>query len=211
MRQLREFFREAIITIAELEIILQNEELIDKFVIYLHELKKWNKAYNLTSIEDDREIIIKHFIDSLLYLCFIPESSVHIADIGSGAGFPGIPISIVRENLKITLVEPSWKKIAFLKNIKRKLKLENVEIVQAKASDLVDKFDVVISRAVWSIKEFLKNCKALVKEQGCLIISKSKQIKEELEAIPDDIRLTIKEFTLPFFNAKRYIIKIELK
>jgi len=81
-----------------------NNEILEKFIIYLNELKKWNKTYNLTSIENNVEIIIKHFLDSLLYLCFIPEKQLSIADVGSGAGFPGVPIAIcLRPDLKNSL------------------------------------------------------------------------------------------------------------
>lgn len=182
--------------------------MTDKFIFYLKELKRWNKAYNLTSLEDEKEIIVKHFVDSLLYLCFIPETPVKIADVGSGAGFPGVPIAIVRPDINVTLIEPSWKKVAFLKYIKRNIQLRNIEIAQSKAEQINENFDIVISRALWSIKDFFKKCKHLTKE-GALIISKSVRIEEELEEIPKNIRIETKEFILPIFNAKRFIIKLE--
>ena len=105
------------------------EQILGHFDIYLRELKKWNKVYNLTAITDDREIIVKHFLDSLLYLKAIPDGQVTLCDVGSGGGFPGIPIAIVRRDLLITLLEPSRKKIAFLRQMRRLLSLENVEIL----------------------------------------------------------------------------------
>ena len=93
-----------------------SKEQINAFMIYLSELKKWNKAYNLTGLEKDEDIIIKHFLDSLLYLKAIPNGEIRIADIGSGAGFPGIPIKILRPEIEMFLIEPSRKKSAFLKS-----------------------------------------------------------------------------------------------
>ncbi|MDI1471243.1 rRNA small subunit 7-methylguanosine (m7G) methyltransferase GidB [Thermodesulfovibrio sp. N1] len=193
----------------KLHLKLSNEAVYDKFLIYLTELKKWNKTYNLTSIEDEKEIIVKHFLDSLLYLSFIPEKSLNIADIGSGAGFPGVPIAIVREDLKILLIEPSWKKCVFLKNIKRKLELPNIEVYQMKAEEVEKKFDIVVSRALWSMKEFIEKCKHLLKENGYFLISKSLKLQEELKELPQKYKVQIKEFDLPLINGKRYIIRIE--
>lgn len=182
-------------------------------MIYLRELKKWNKAYNLTSIDDDREIVIKHFIDSLLYTCFIEEGDLNLADVGSGAGFPGIPIAIARPSLKITLIEPSWKKCAFLKNIKRKLDLRNVTILQGRAEDLDEKFNIIVSRALWRIRDFVKNCSHMVKKGGFFLISKAVKIEEEINEIPPNFKIEIKEFELPDAydfakKSKRFIIKI---
>jgi len=188
---------------------LSDDAVSDKFLIYLKELKKWNKTYNLTSIEDEKEIIVKHFLDSLLYLSFITEKSLNIADIGSGAGFPGMPIAIVREDLKISLIEPSWKKCVFLKNIKTKLELPNIEIYQAKSKEVEGKFDIVVSRALWSMKELIENCKHLLKENGYFLISKSLKLQEELKDLPKEYKVKIKEFDLPLINGKRYIVRIE--
>lgn len=193
----------------KLHLKLSNDAVSDKFLIYLTELKKWNKTYNLTSIEDEKEIIVKHFLDSILYLSFIPEKSLNIADIGSGAGFPGVPIAIIREDLKISLIEPSWKKCVFLKNIKRKLELSNIEVYQMKAEEVEKKFDIVISRALWSMKEFIEKCKHLLKENGYFLISKSLKLQEELKELPQEYKVQIKEFDLPLINGKRYIVRIE--
>ncbi|MDI6714752.1 MAG: 16S rRNA (guanine(527)-N(7))-methyltransferase RsmG [Thermodesulfovibrio sp.] len=193
----------------KLHLKLSDDSVADKFLIYLTELKKWNKNYNLTSIEDEKEIIVKHFLDSLLYLSFIPEKSLNIADIGSGAGFPGVPIAIVREDLKISLIESSWKKCAFLKNIKRKLKLPNIAVYQAKAEEIEAKFDIVVSRALWSMKEFIEKCKNLLEENGYFLISKSLKLQEEIKELPQEYKVQIKEFDLPLINGKRYIVRIE--
>ncbi|WP_297213034.1 MULTISPECIES: 16S rRNA (guanine(527)-N(7))-methyltransferase RsmG [Thermodesulfovibrio] len=218
MQKIEEFFREHINSenFLELKLPVNQEEmntLIDKFMIYLKELKKWNKSYNLTSIDNEREIIIKHFLDSLLYLCYIPQKFAYIADIGSGAGFPGMPIAIARPYLHVTLIEPSWKKCAFLKNIKRKIGIKNVDVLQGKAEEVDKTYDIITTRALWSIKDFVKRCNALLKEEGYFIVSKSWRYEEEIKELSEEYRFEIKEFILPATEVscrehKRFIIKI---
>lgn len=218
MHDLRNFLVQSLIKLNDLLNLSWDKERIDnisdKFLIYLSELKKWNKAYNLTSIENEREIVIKHFIDSLLYLSFIPDKPLTIADVGTGAGFPGVPIAIVMPFLNITLIEPSWKKCAFLKNIKRTLKLENIKVEKSKAEEIQAEFDIVLSRALWNIGDFIQNCSHLLKKDGYFLISKAIKIQEELKSLPKKCKAEIKEFDLPDINSshkggKRYIIKIE--
>src|SRR3990172_1998107 len=93
------------------------EEQIDAFLTYLEELKKWNRAYNLTGLKTDRDIIIKHFLDSLLFAKALPPEALTLADIGSGAGFPGIPIKIMFPHFAAFLVEPTQKQAVFLQHI----------------------------------------------------------------------------------------------
>ncbi|MGB9822932.1 16S rRNA (guanine(527)-N(7))-methyltransferase RsmG [Thermodesulfovibrio sp.] len=201
MKDLKTFLKECL--------NLNDEATVDKFLIYLAELKKWSKVYNLTSIEDEKEIVVKHFLDSLLYLSFIPQKPLSIADIGSGAGFPGVPLAIVRNDLKIALVEPLWKKCAFLKNLKTKLNLSNIKVYQSRAEEVEEKFDIVVSRALWSLKEFVEKCEHLLKDSGYFLISKSFKLHEEMKQLPQQYRTEIKEFNLPYVNGKRYIVKIE--
>lgn len=116
-------------------------EQISKFMIYLKQLKEWNKTTNLTSIVKDEEIVIKHFIDSIAAIKaenFIDGSLIF--DIGSGAGFPGIPIKILRPDLRLVLVEPSKKKSSFLRYIIGLLKLENVDVFEGSLEQLVEDF-----------------------------------------------------------------------
>src|SRR4030066_1857491 len=100
------------------EMVIQySDEQIRSFMTFLSELKKWNRAYNLTGLKTDEDIIIKHFLDSLLYLKALPDGPLKVADIGSGAGFPGIPVKIMRPEIGMYLIEPTGKKTAFLGHI----------------------------------------------------------------------------------------------
>ena len=150
------------------------DELIKKFRFFGKELLRWSDRYSLTSIKDEKGIITRHFFDSLSIVSFIPQKSF-LLDIGSGAGFPGIPIKIVCPNLKMVLLEAKRKKVFFLRHIIRNLKLNNVKAFWGRAEDkkfildFKNKFDLVIGRAVTKVEFFLSLAFPYIKEEGLLI------------------------------------------
>jgi 16S rRNA (guanine527-N7)-methyltransferase len=163
-------------------------EQVSAFMSYLSELRKWNRAYNLTALRTDKDIILKHFLDSILYLkaLQIKASKMSLADVGTGAGFPGIPIRIMRPEIALTLIDPSRKKMAFLRHIIRILKLGNgIEIlgrtIEALEKDYEKHFDYIVSRATFKIRDFLDKALPYVKENGCLVLSKGPGVYKELE------------------------------
>ena len=129
------------------------EEQIEKFYNYMNLLIEWNKKINLTAIVEPKDIILKHFIDSLTIVKYIKEGET-IIDVGTGAGFPGIPLKIAREDLKITLADSLNKRINFLNEVINKLDLKNIETIHTRAEELGknkkyrEKFDIATSRAV---------------------------------------------------------------
>lgn len=192
----------------ELGVSIQADTLV-RFLSYLFELKKWNRAYNLTALQSDRDIIIKHFFDSLLFLKAFPEDSRNICDVGSGAGFPCIPIAIVRPDISVTLIEPSRKKCAFLRNIKKVITLNNVAVLEARVEDIKDsEFDIAVTRALFSISEFVKKAKHVVKKNGCFIVSKGPKYQEELGKMSPDTRFEHIIASLPSTSLQRHLIKI---
>ena len=185
------------------------DEIIGHFETYLRELKKWNKVYNLTAITDDREIIVKHFLDSLLYLKAIPAGQVTLCDVGSGGGFPGIPIAIVRRDLLITLLEPSRKKIAFLRQMRRLLSLENVEVLCFRAEEMVDsQFDVIVTRATFSIADLLKKASHLVRGGGYLILNKGPKFEAEVAQLPPEVQVEVITIPLEKEHTTRRLIRV---
>jgi len=185
------------------------EQILGHFDTYLRELKKWNKVYNLTAITDDREIIVKHFLDSLLYLKAIPDGQVTLCDVGSGGGFPGIPIALVRRDLLITLLEPSRKKIAFLRQMRRLLSLENVEILCFRAEEMVDsRFDVIVTRATFSIADLLKKAGRLVREGGYLILNKGPKFEAEIAELPAKVQVEVITIPLAQEHTTRRLIRV---
>ncbi len=203
-----------------------SEEQIKAFMTFLSELKKWNRAYNLTGLTSDKDIIIKHFLDSLLYLKVIPVCPVRkqkkstvvnalkIADAGTGAGFPGIPIKIMRPEIDITLIEPSKKKTAFLRHILRVLSLNRVKVLDERVENLGRKYektyDVIVSRATFKIEDFIKKTCPYVKENGVLVLSKGPKVFEEIKELKD--KGVIKKITrLSLMNNERNLLIIKCK
>ena len=187
-----------------------NEDIVNKYLRYLSELKRWNKRYNLTGTKEDREIVIKHFLDSLLYAKVLPENTKKIADIGTGAGFPGIPIKIILPHLELYLIEPSSKKITFLEHIINILKIDNIKTFEKCISDIKEGeliVDVAMTRALFKIKEFIKNSMHIIKSGGALIISKGPKYIEEIKNI-NDYTFDIKTFALPLSDIRRNLIII---
>jgi 16S rRNA (guanine527-N7)-methyltransferase len=190
---------------------------ITSFVSYLRELQKWNRAYNLTALTSDNDIIIKHFLDSLLYLSFIPEGPVHLADVGTGAGFPGVPLKIIRPEIEMTLIEPSRKKTAFLRSILRHLQLPGIAVLEQRidsmGNDYKEKFDVIVSRATFTLLEFLARACPSVKQGGILIASKGPRVSEDLKELDTSpyAKEAVNEILtqqLPFSKAKRHLVRL---
>ena len=179
------------------------------FMIYLSELKKWNRAYNLTSLKTGEEIIVKHFLDSLLYLNVLPDREVSVIDVGSGAGFPGVPLKIMRPGIMMYLVEPSRKKASFLRHITRSLALDTIEVVEKRIEEVKSlTVDVAVTRALFGIKEFIKKASPHVKEGGRLILSKGPNVKEELKGMRD-MECEVLTLSLPTTHIKRFIVIVK--
>ncbi len=185
-----------------------SEDQVVAFMTYLSELKKWNRAYNLTALKTDEEIIIKHFLDSLLYLKAIPEGRMSIMDVGSGAGFPGIPIRIMRPENEIYLVEPSRKKASFLTHIIGRLRIDNVEVVGKRVEDLESMdIDIAVTRALFDIADFCKKVSPVLDRGGNIILSKGPRVQEELKRIENGgLDFKILDIPLPLTDIRRFIV-----
>lgn len=189
----------------ELGVIIGDKEL-SSFLLYLKELKEWNKKINLTAITGDEDIVIRHFFDSLILVPFL-SSKETLLDIGSGAGFPGIPLKIVIPDLKVTLMDSVNKKVVFMRHIIRTIGLKNIEAVQGRAEDketirkFAACFDVVTSRAFTGLGSFLDMATPYAKKGGILLAVKGPKWMEELKGLKGlkGIEATqIKETSLPF-------------
>ena len=175
---------------------------LDQFVTYWRELKRWNSRMNLTAIRGDQEIIVKHFLDSLSVLqCFDIKPGDSVIDIGTGAGFPGLPIKIYIPDIKLVLVEPSLKKVSFLRFLISQLNWgrqsntssswENPRIVAQRAEECTTKdqhitaYDWVLTRYVASIEDSAAYCLPLLKPNGTWVAYKSSDVQHEIQqAIP---------------------------
>lgn len=186
-----------------------------QFQFYLLRLKKWNRRINLTGLKTDKDIVIKHFLDSLTLFPFL-KPYWRMLDIGSGAGFPGIPLKIVLPSLQLTLVEARQKRVAFLKEIKHLLHLKAVEIFQHHLTPephiLPIDFDAVIGRAAAPLPEYVALAQAYVKENGLILVMRGGKEKDgDLEEICQRYSLCVetkKGFMLPFSQIKREVVAL---
>jgi 16S rRNA (guanine527-N7)-methyltransferase len=162
------------------------EEQLDQFLRYRWELLEWNTRVNLTAINDPGEVLLKHFLDSLSLLMAYDVSDARILDIGAGAGFPGLPLKIVRPKWQVSLLEATGKKVAFLQHIIETLQLHDVDAVHGRAEELAHKaefrgsFDLVSARAVASLSTLLEYAAPFCRLGGQMIFPKKGDLTEEL-------------------------------
>lgn len=181
-----------------------DDNQMNQFYRYFELIYEYNKVMNLTGIDDLSGVYEKHFYDSLLFGNIEEFKNINgqLIDIGSGAGFPGICIAIAFPNLKVTLLEPLTKRYNFLNIVKDALRLNNVEIINERAEDLVESkrsyYDLATARAVSKLPILLELTLPLIKVNGLFIAMKGKQAKEEIEESKNALHL---------LNGK--IIKIE--
>lgn len=163
-----------------------SENQIGQFEKYYELLIEWNNKFNLTAITKKEDVILKHFYDSLTSLNYINNSS-KIIDVGTGAGFPGIPLKIANNTFDVTLVDSLGKRVNFLNEVIRELKLDNINAIHGRAEDLGknpeyrEKYDVAISRAVANLSTLSEYLLPFVKVGGVAICMKGPNISEELE------------------------------
>ena len=183
-----------------------SRQQLSAFMSYLSELKKWNRAHSLTSLKTDREIVVSHFLDSLLFLKVLPDSAASVADVGSGAGFPGIPMKIMRPSLKMVLIEPTKKKAVFLRHICHLLGLQEIEIIDKRLEEVKNiRADAAVTRALFRAAEFAEKAKHILEPAGLLILSKGPSAKTELEEM-ELSEIDVREIDLPYAGMKRALI-----
>ena len=185
------------------------------FDLYLKELNQWRKKINLVSRKDDKEIILKDFLDSLTLVKYISGMGC-LLDLGSGAGFPGFPLKIVFPHLEVFFIDATRKKVFFLREVQRRLGVKGVEIRWTAGNqgveDLFGKFDWVVSRAFGSIQELAFEGARFLRREGMIVAMKGKKGGEELkEALPSLIDMKLKlgfldSLRLPFLNHERTLI-----
>ncbi|MBI5141583.1 MAG: 16S rRNA (guanine(527)-N(7))-methyltransferase RsmG [Nitrospirae bacterium] len=151
-----------------------DEAALNRFVLYRNELVKWGRVINLSSKLTDRDIIYTHFIDSFIYLNGLTgEHCQRIADIGSGAGFPGIPMALMRQGYEFDLIEPRHKRASFLNHIKRTLNLKNVRVINERIENVADdiKYNAIVTRASLGLEELYTLTRNRLMESGRIIVS----------------------------------------
>lgn len=188
---------------------------LDQLKTYLSELIRWNKKFNLTGLREAQAIIIKNFLDSLTPLCFLnPDKNSNWIDIGTGAGFPGLPLKIVAPTLKMTLVEPNQKKVAFLHHIIGLLNLDKIDVINERIEHLSknnqeNPYDLLLTRAL-SPKDVIEKGISLVRNKGQLLFFQAKTQKkvweDRIKAYPELELYRIHSLHLPFSKDPRSLV-----
>lgn len=192
---------------------------IEKFTIYLEQLKIWNKKVNLTALRSDKDIAVKHFIDSLSLSLLIYQKPENLIDIGPGAGFPSLPLKILFPEMKCTLIEARGKKVDFLAHLVEKLNLKDVTLIKARAEEMAkgklrESFDLSVGRAVAPLNILLEYTLPYLRMGGYLIAQKGRDV-EEIEGAGRALSILggrisgIRYFDLPFCGESRSLILIQ--
>ncbi len=183
----------------------------DALLAYLALLDRWNRTYNLTAIRDPREMVDKHLVDSLAMHTHV-DGVARLADLGTGAGLPGIPLAIVRPALEVSLVESSGKKARFLREAVRALGLRNARVVEARieAHDAPGHYDAITARALGTLGMIVEHGGHLLAPGGRLLAMKGAVPHDEIAALPAGWRVeAIRPLQVPGLNAERHLVVVE--
>jgi 16S rRNA (guanine527-N7)-methyltransferase len=179
-----------------------------QLVAYVDMLHKWNKAYNLTSVRDPMQMLVRHIMDSIVVDKHL--TGTRFIDVGTGPGLPGIPLAIVRPDSHFTLLDSLGKRVRFLRQVQHELGLTNVEPVQSRVEEFIPEppFDGVISRAFASLQDMLSWCHHLPsKGQGRFYALKGVRPDDELDSLPDGVTLEeIVKLKVPELEGERHLV-----
>jgi 16S rRNA (guanine527-N7)-methyltransferase len=196
-----------------------DEKAVEAFDLYLKELLKWNQKINLTALRTEKDIVLKHFLDSLSVCPHLPKTS-SLLDIGSGAGFPGIPLKMIQPPLEITLIDSVRKKVDFQRHIIRMLGLKGIEAIHGRVQDkevlqsMGGRFDLVISRAFSDLQTLLILSFPFLKRGGTVLAMKGEVDSEEIRLLSEiegtrySLHRTV-PLLLPYSSFKRTIFLFE--
>ncbi len=194
-----------------------DDKKLQQLAKYKELLMEWNQKINLTAIEEENEILVKHFIDSFSIIPFLKTANTRLIDVGTGAGFPGIPVKIACEAAEVVLLDSLAKRVSFLNIVINELALANITAVHGRAEEFGvkpeyrEKFDISVARAVAALPVLLEYCLPFVKVDGFFIAMKGSSTEEvsgsqkALDRLGGKIE-EVKEFVLPFSDIKRNII-----
>lgn len=198
-----------------------NDKQISQFLKYKEILLDWNEKINLTAITEDREIILKHFVDCVSILKFASFENKSVIDVGTGAGFPGVPIKIMQDSCNLTLLDSLNKRINFLQVLAQEINLENINFVHSRAEqggknpNFREKFDFCVARAVANLAVLAEYTLPFVKVGGQLIALKGPNLEEELKASKKAIDVLggeifeIKKVDIPFTDISHSLVIIK--
>lgn len=195
--------------IAATDLVVTAEQT-DQLIAYVNLLDKWNKAYNLTSVRDPKDMIVKHIMDSIVvspHLREVTSIGKEFIDVGTGPGLPGIPLAIVNPDLNFTLLDSLGKRVRFMTQVKHELKLDNIEPVQSRVEAFSGQYAGVLSRAFASVADMVNWSHHLVAENGKFFALKGLVDEEEIEALPNFVKVEqIHSLHVPQLDGERHLV-----
>ena len=182
--------------------------VIERQLDYLDLLLRWNAAYNLTAVRDAGEMVTRHLLDSLAVLPFVSGES--LADLGTGAGLPGIPLALAKPGLKVHLVDSNGKKARFLREAVRQLKLEGARVEESRVEAVVGKFDCITARAFATLSDMLALGGHLLADEGRWLALKGRFPQDELDNLPVGFQMeAVHRLEIPGLDAERHLVIIK--
>ncbi|QLO44851.1 16S rRNA (guanine(527)-N(7))-methyltransferase RsmG [Citrobacter freundii] len=182
----------------------------NQLIAYVDMLHKWNKAYNLTSVRDPNDMLVRHILDSIVVAPHLQGE--RFIDVGTGPGLPGIPLSIVRPDAHFTLLDSLGKRVRFLRQVQHELKLENITPVQSRVEDFPSEppFDGVISRAFASLNDMVTWCHHLPGQNGRFYALKGLLPEDEIASLPAEFSVeSVEKLRVPQLDGERHLVVIK--
>ncbi|TKV24469.1 16S rRNA (guanine(527)-N(7))-methyltransferase RsmG [Citrobacter sp. wls613] len=182
----------------------------NQLIAYVDMLHKWNKAYNLTSVRDPNDMLVRHILDSIVVAPHLQGE--RFIDVGTGPGLPGIPLSIVRPDAHFTLLDSLGKRVRFLRQVQHELKLENITPVQSRVEDFPSEppFDGVISRAFASLNDMVTWCHHLPGQNGRFYALKGQLPEDEIASLPAESSVeSVEKLRVPQLDGERHLVVIK--
>ena len=190
-----------------------SDKQFNQLCLYIDLLEKWNVAYNLTALKDERQMVYHHLLDSLSLTPFVSDTAKTVLDVGSGGGTPGIPLAIYRPDLAVTLVDSNSKKTAFLRQAVIELGLNNVQVITERVENIqAIQFDTIVSRAFAELGDFVRLTEQILAKNGVWLAMKGVYPYEEVDRLPENIMVKqVVEVKVPFIDGSRHIVEMAVK
>ena len=184
---------------------------IQHLLAYAALIQKWNKVYNLTALRDPADMLTHHLLDSLTAIAplsrHIQGQPIHVLDVGSGGGLPGVVLAICMPELNVTCVDTVAKKAAFVQQVAVSLKLPNLRGLHARVESLTDPYQIICSRAFASLPDFVTWSRSALAEGGVWMAMKGKHPQGEIDALPDDVKVFhVEPLTVPGLDVERCMV-----